>query len=232
MKIKGFIRSSFIDWDGKITSVLFLPQCNLRCPMCHNYGLFLHPEEYDDVPLQQIDEYLNKHKDFIDGVVLTGGEPTLHKDLEDLIRHFRQMGLAVKLDTNGYNPQVLETLLNADLVDYIAMDIKAPLTKEKYEQSTGISIDLTKIKQSIDLIKESGVDYEFRMTVIPSFHTMDDIKQVAQDISGVKRFVIQQFNPENTLDESLHNVEPYERAQLDEFAQQLDDEIEEVKIRA
>lgn len=230
--IKGFIKTSLVDWDGKITSVLFLPRCNFRCPMCHNYGLVLHPEKYDDISLEIVDEYLKENKDFLDGVVITGGEPTIYPDILELCRHFKKIGLSVKLDTNGSKPKVLEKLLCEKLVDYIAMDVKAPLEKKKYGESAGIDVNLSKIKQSIGVIMSSDIGYEFRMTVIPSFHTIDDIENVARCLKGARRFVLQQFNSENTLEPALNKIHPYERSRFDEFAAVVGKYIKEVKVRA
>lgn len=232
MKIKGFVKTSFIDWDGKVTSVIFLPGCNFRCPMCHNYDLIVSPEKYPDISYAEIEEYITQNIDFIDGVVITGGEPTLCKDIDRLCTNLKELGVGVKIDTNGYNPSKLKELVEKKLVDYIAMDVKAPLDRSKYSAAAGIDIDVTIIKESIEFIKRSGVDYEFRTTVVPSFHTGKDVIDIARSISPAKRYVLQQFVPENAFDEKLRKTKPYEKNFLEELAEECKRFIKEVLVRA
>src|SRR5690554_4050368 len=123
MRIIGFIKTSLLDWDGHVVASIYLPECNFRCPFCHNRDVVLDPESYDEVPWDEIEEFILEHNDFLDGVVVTGGEPTLHDDLPDLLRRIKSLGVKVKLDTNGSNPDMLKDLIDAGLVDYVAMDI-------------------------------------------------------------------------------------------------------------
>ena len=139
MEIKGFVDLSLVDWDGKLSCVIFLPNCNFRCPFCHNTTLVLHPERGETIPFERVEDYLNKQKDWLDGVCITGGEPTLHNDLPDLCSKLKEIGFLVKVDTNGTNPTMMKELMNKSLINYIAMDIKAPLTAEKYSKATGIN---------------------------------------------------------------------------------------------
>ena len=196
MDVKGLIDISFVDWDGKISSVLFLPTCNFRCPFCHNVNLVLCPEKLDTIPFEYIEDQLKKQKGWTDGVCITGGEPTLHSSLPELCSRIKKMGLMVKLDTNGTNPTMLKELMDMKLVDYVAMDIKAPLTIEKYSKATGVNTEklLENVKESIRLLMESGIDYEFRTTVVPSIHTLDDIKQVCLSLKGCRKYVLQKFD--------------------------------------
>ena len=196
MDVKGFVDISFVDWDGKVSSVLFLPNCNFRCPFCHNVNLVLNPETIETIPFEYLDSQLDSQKGWIDGVCITGGEPTLHSDLPDLISKIKQMGFLVKLDTNGTNPNLLKELLDKNLLDYVAMDVKAPLTVEKYSKAIGVNAEklLEKVKESISLLMNSGIDYEFRTTVVPTLHDSDDIKQICHSLKGCKKYVLQKFD--------------------------------------
>jgi pyruvate formate lyase activating enzyme len=205
MQIKGFIDTTFLDWDGKVACTVFTPGCNLRCPFCHNHGLVLNPEQYEDVKEEEIFDFLTKHNDFIDGVCITGGEPTLQKGLDKFCERVKKLGIKIKLDTNGTNPTVVRRLLEKDLVDYIAMDIKAPLNEEQYSEVSGVRCEVDKIRESVNLIKNSGVEYEFRTTVVPSLHTFRDIEQISRDIKGAKLYVLQKFQPRFAMDRGLRN---------------------------
>jgi pyruvate formate lyase activating enzyme len=209
-EIKGFLETSFVDWLGKLCSVLFLPHCNFRCPYCHNHPLVFHPEQYPSIPLEDILERLHSFRDWIDGVCITGGEPTLNKDLPPLIQKIKRNGFLVKLDTNGSNPQMLEALTEAGEIDFVSMDVKAPLDHSSYRRSTGLSIDLSLILRSIELLKQGRVEYEFRMTVVPGLHTEEDVKRLGGQLRAGRRFILQNFNPENPLDASLKNILPYD----------------------
>ncbi len=185
-----------MDWDGKVSSVLFLPNCNFRCPFCHNVNLVLNPETIETVPFEYINEQLNNQKGWIDGICITGGEPTLHSDLSELCSKIKQMGFLVKLDTNGTNPVMLKELLDKNLLDYVAMDVKAPLTLEKYSKATGVNAEklLGNVKESISLLMNSGIDYEFRTTVVPTLHDSKDIEQICHSLKGCKKYVLQKFD--------------------------------------
>jgi pyruvate formate lyase activating enzyme len=196
LDVKGFIDISFVDWDGKISAVLFLPSCNFRCPFCHNVNLVLYSEKLDTIPFEYIADQLETQKGWADGVCITGGEPTLHNILPELCSKIKKMGFMVKLDTNGTNPTMLKELLDMKLVNYVAMDIKAPLTNEKYSRATGVNAEklLENVKESIRLLMESDIDYEFRTTVVPSIHTLEDITQICLSLKGCKKYVLQKFD--------------------------------------
>jgi pyruvate formate lyase activating enzyme len=196
LDIKGFLDVSFVDWDGKVCSVIFLSKCNFRCPFCHNVNLVLYPETLETIPFEIIEKNLKRQKDWIDGVCITGGEPTLNSTLPDLCSKIKKMGFLVKLDTNGTNPTMLKELVDSKLVDYIAMDIKAPLTLEKYSKATDVNTEklLENVKTSIQILKESNIDYEFRTTVVPTLHKVDDVKQICQSLQGCKKYVLQEFD--------------------------------------
>jgi len=220
-EIKGFLETSFLDWPGKLCSVIFLPHCNFRCPYCHNHPLVSHPERYPSIPFEDILDRLRSFRDWIDGVCITGGEPTLHVDLPLLIREIKRNGFLVKLDTNGSNPQVLETLIKAEEIDFVSMDVKAPLDPFSYRRSIGLSIDLNLILRSIEILKKGKVEYQFRMTVVPGLHREEDIETLGDQLRVGQRFVLQNFNPENPLDPSLKEILPYDQKILKEIEEKV-----------
>lgn len=220
-EIKGFLETSFLDWPGKICSVLFLPRCNFRCPYCHNHALVSHPEQYPSIPLGDIFARLHSFKDWMDGVCLTGGEPTLHTDLPFLIQEIKQQGFLVKLDTNGSNPRMLENLIEAEAVDFVSMDVKAPLDAFSYRRLTGVPIDLSLILRSIEILRREKVEYQFRMTVVPGLHREEDVKILGDQLRAGQRLVLQNFNPEDPLDPSLKKTLPYDPKILKEMEREV-----------
>lgn len=203
MEIKGWIETSFLDWPGKVCAVLFLPSCNLRCPFCHNPDLVLHPEWLDSIPWDHVERRLAALKRWLDGVCVTGGEPTLHPDLPELLRKIRRLGLAVKLDSNGTRPQVLETLVEQGLIDHLAMDFKGPLDPEEYGKCAGVPVSLADIERSMELIRSGRISGEFRTTVVPQWHTSAVLARMAEALGSFRRWTHQEFNPSRTLDPDL-----------------------------
>ena len=232
--IKGFDQMSLVDWDGMVATTLYLSGCNFRCPYCHNSQLVLFPDKYESIPIDEILSYVREHDDFIDGVVITGGEPCCSKEIFDLVKVLRAEGMKVKLDTNGSFPDVVEALITEDLVDYVAMDIKAPLDFESYSRSAGITDRraFEKVKDTIDLLFQGKVDYEFRMTVVPALHRPSDLKQVAEQLKGAARFVIQNYVPRDTIDPSFLDEAPYDRERLEEFRDMVAPMFDECLLRA
>jgi pyruvate formate lyase activating enzyme len=228
--IRGIIETSFLDWDGKVVMVLYTPSCNLKCPFCHNWELMDNPTRYPEKTWEDIKSLLEEFSDFLDGVCVTGGEPLLEPDLERLLQNVKNMGKLVKLDTNGTMPDVLSGLIEKGLVDYIAMDIKMPPDK-RYSQAAGAKIDLKKIKKSISIIMNSGIDYEFRTTVVPTIHTKDDIVDIARHIKGAKKYVLQQFAPFHARDEKLQELKPYENEVIVLMADECSQFVENMVVR-
>jgi pyruvate formate lyase activating enzyme len=224
IEIKGFLETSFLDWPGKLCSVLFLPYCNFRCPYCHNHPLVFHPERYSTIPLEEIFDRLDPLKNWIDGICLTGGEPTLHADLPSLIRQIKQRQFLIKLDTNGSNPQLLEKLIETEEIDFVSMDVKAPLDPFRYSRSIGLPVNLTPILESIEILKRGMVEYQFRMTVVPGLHKEKDIKSLGGQLRVGQRLILQNFNPENPLDPSLKNIAPYDPKVL----KKIEKEVQEI----
>lgn len=191
MTVNGFQKMTLLDFPGKVACTIFLGGCNMRCPFCHNAGL-VTGESTDTFSDGEILSYLEKRKGILDGVCITGGEPTLRRDLPEFIREIKNLGYAVKLDTNGTNPALLKSLALDGLVDYVAMDIKNCF--EKYPQTVGVeNFDITPIKESIDFLLSGAVDFEFRTTVVKQLHTVEDIERIAKEISSAKKYFIQNF---------------------------------------
>lgn len=217
LEIKGFIETSLVDWDGKVVSVIFLPGCNFRCPYCQNIDLIDHPEKFKTVPEEKVFGYLESHKDFIDGVCITGGEPTLHKNggLTEFIKKIKQDGFLVKLDTNGSDPNYLKELVRDNLIDFVAMDIKAPL--EGYNKAANVKVDTEAVKESIQFILSGNIDHEFRTTVVPTITGLAEIEGISKLIAGAKKYALQQFEPENCKDIELRKLKPYDRETIAEM---------------
>ena len=214
--IKGFVENTMLDWEGKLAAIVFLPSCNFRCGYCHARHL-LQPDHSDEsIPLDGILTSLQKQKGWIDGIVITGGEPTLHTNLTNLIKRFRQEGLPVKLDTNGTNPQIVERLLEEGLVDFVAMDVKAPLDY-RYGELAGAPVDIDAIQTSIELLIGGDVEYEFRTTVCPHYTSEAEIEGIARAVRGAMTLYLQAFRPVNCLDTTLEAVKPYDPDQMRAF---------------
>jgi pyruvate formate lyase activating enzyme len=222
MEIKGFIDLSLVDWDGKLSSVIFLPRCNFRCPFCHNYTLVLHPEKEKTIPFERVKDHLRKQKGWLDGVCITGGEPTLHSDLPEFCSTLKDTDLLVKIDTNGTHPRMIKGLIKKGLVDYIAMDIKAPMTAEKYSKAIGVNAKnfLGKVKETVGILLDSGIDYEFRTTAVPTLHSEKDIEEISRDIKDCKKYVLQKFDVsigKKTLDPAFSELKPFTDEEMRAF---------------
>ena len=207
--IKGFNPHTFIDWDGMLACVIYLPGCNFRCPFCHSSVLVKDPNSLKTVPLEYIEKFIKEKNGWIDAMIVGGGEPTLYDKLPELLKEIKKMNLLIKLDTNGTNPEMIEKLISQGLVDYIAMDIKADLNPLSYAKATGSYVDIKAIRESIEILLNSKTEYEFRTTMVPTLVSSKDILNIAQAISGAKKYVLQQFDPKDTMDDKLLNVKPY-----------------------
>lgn len=217
MKIAGFKKQSLIDYSGNISSVVFTQGCNFRCGYCHNPNLVL-PERFEKLYKEDdIFEYLIKYTRMLDAVCITGGEPTIHKDLPDFIQKIKELGIKIKLDTNGTNPEMLQFLFENDLVDFVAMDIKHLLEFNIYNQTVGNWINeemFSKILNSINLIKKSEIDYEFRTTVAKGLHSKEHIRILKKQFGT--NYQIQNFNPEIVLNSNL-NLKPFLESEYNEL---------------
>jgi len=227
MNIKGFQKLSLVDYDGMIGCTIFLGGCNFRCPFCHNSPLVKENINDPTIPFEEILKYLEKRKGIIQAVCVTGGEPTITRELKEMLVEIKKRGYFVKLDTNGTNLFVLKDLLESNLVDYVAMDIKNSLNK--YNLTTDSKIDVNIIKNTVDYLINSNYNYEFRTTLVYEFHTEEDIVQLGKLIKGAKKLFLQKFvNNDNCINNSLSEVS-HEKAIL--FKNILDSYVDEVYLR-
>jgi pyruvate formate lyase activating enzyme len=234
MRIGGFQKFTLIDYPGKVSCIIFFSGCNFRCPFCYSSELVV-PEKIAKQPIldkEKILDYLEERKGMLDGVVFCGGEPTLNQELIEFALEIKEKGYCLKLDTNGSNPGMIENLLKEEVIDYIAMDIKAPLEKDKYKIATGGFDDMQKIRKSIDVIKGSNVDYEFRSTILPSIHTLEDIVSMAKSIAPAKKYFLQQFVADKEpLNKTLLNEKPFLYNSLEEVVKEISPMFEICTIR-
>jgi pyruvate formate lyase activating enzyme len=218
MKIGGIQKTSLLDYPNKISTIVWTTGCNFRCPFCYNKNLVF--ETAHTIPEKDIFSFLKKRKSLVEGVVVSGGEPLLQKDIVKFITKVKDLGYDCKLDTNGSFPKKLEELLDKKLVDYVSMDVKAP--KKKYKTLAGVSAPLPKIEQSIDLIKKRAPSYEFKTTVVPDLLKKEDILKIAQWIQGAETYYLQQFKINTPLVSSkLETSTPYSKADLEEILEKV-----------
>ncbi len=197
MLIKGLQKTTLLDYPSKVAATIFTGGCNFRCPFCHNASLVTRIEPQSEIPEEEVLAFLKKRKGILDGICITGGEPLLQKDIADFCRSVRELGLLIKLDTNGSRPKELEALLSEGLVDYIAMDIKNSRTM--YAETCGISVFPDGVDKSISLIMSAGIPYEFRTTVVRELHTRESITELCQWISGAEHYYLQGFKDSGDL---------------------------------
>jgi pyruvate formate lyase activating enzyme len=221
MIIGGLQKLTLIDYPDKVACTVFLAGCNFRCPFCYSSELVL-PEKIAKQPKiaeKEFFNFLENRRNLLNGCVLCGGEPTVNKDLPEFVIRIKKLGYRVKLDTNGSNPEMLKQLIEKKLIDYVAMDIKAP--KEKYSQAAGVDIDVNKIQKSIDILRENKIDYEFRSTIVSGVQNREDIIQMAKWIKGAKKYYLQNFRAEKTLNPKFEKV----KANSDEYLSGIIKEI-------
>ncbi len=217
--IDGFDKLTLLNYPGKIACTIFTKGCNFKCPFCHNSSLIdlsLNNEIHDEVIT-----YLKMRKGLLEGVCITGGEPLIHKNIKELIKEIKEMGYLVKLDTNGSNPTILKELIDSNLIDYVAMDIKNVFSK--YNETIGTITNIDNIKRSINIIENSNIDYEFRTTITKEFHTLDDIVEIRNMLSKKSKYYIQNFrNSDGVMDKSLTS---FQISELEDMKKELNDEF-------
>jgi pyruvate formate lyase activating enzyme len=228
MNIAAYRPFSLIDYPGKPAAVVFTQGCNFRCPYCHNPSLTAITGE-SSVSMDTVLDFLNRRRGKLEGVVITGGEPTLQDRLPGFIRMLKNLGYLVKLDTNGSCPGVVEKLVQENLLDYIAMDIKAP--PGSYGPVVNGILDLGSIRESIRLIMDSGLDYQFRTTVVKSLFSPGDVEKCARLIEGARLYVLQTFIPHHAMDESLRGEKPYTHSELFQMKQRLSGLVKTCLVR-
>ncbi len=229
MKFAGFVKTSLIDFPGKVAATVFTQGCNFRCGFCHNPDLIPYETEQPETLIDDVVvlEYLEKRKGLLDGVVITGGEPLIRPEIEEFISKVKSLGYLVKLDTNGSNPALLAKLIEAGQVDYVAMDIKG--APADYIRICGFE-DSKKIGESIAIIMNSGLDYEFRTTVLPYYHKLESFHALGISIKGAKRYTVQGFRPRITLDKSLESEKSFSPSDLQAIEQIMADYVVEVVV--
>ena len=226
MKISGLQKLTLLDYPGKMACTVFTYGCNFRCGFCHN-ALLVTEENSDSISEDEFFAFLKKRQGILEGVCISGGEPTLQKDLYDFIKKVRALGYAVKLDTNGTNPRLLKTLLEEKLLDYVAMDIKN--SPEKYSLICGCEVDMDAIRESVSIIKESSVDYEFRTTTVREYHTKEDFLSVANWLEGDSKYFLQQFEDSGNL--IGDNLSPFTKEEMTAFADAIRNKLPNVALR-
>ena len=213
MKISGFQKLTLLDFPEKVACIIFTQGCNFKCSYCQNSILISH-ECYEPIPEEEIFEYLSKRKKVLDGVVISGGEPTVQKDLYEFILKIKKMGFAIKLDTNGSNPIILKKLLDENLLDYVAMDIKNVFSEYKKVAKTIVNID--NIKESIKLLQNSNIPHEFRTTIIKNIHSIKEILEICSYFNQKEKIYIQNFEQsENVIDKKLVSFSHEELIELE-----------------
>jgi len=230
MRIVGFTETSLLDWHGRISAVLFIGGCNFSCPFCHNYRIADDDPELALVPLEEVTPTLHRKRDWYDGVVLTGGEPLMHPEVFDLCRQFKATGQQVKVDTNGAYPYALKTLLELKLVDAVAMDIKAPLDS-RYTKAAGKHLDLAPLRRTIQLLIESGVEHEFRCTLVPGLINPEDATAIGETIKGAQAVALQEYNSSRARVKGFGEAKSYTLAEVEAMAEVLRRSVKEVRIR-
>lgn len=204
--IKGFLETSFLDWPGRLAAVVFLGGCNFRCPFCHNAELVLEPHLIPSIPLPGVLGRLRQLRGWVDGIVVSGGEPTFSPRLPELLVLIRAQGFEVKLDTNGSNPEALAGLFGRSLVQAVDMDLKAPLEAAAYAALAGVPVQVERIRASVELIRFSGLPHRFRTTYVPGLLTSVAVERLRRTVPAGSPFVLQGFRPERVLDPALRSV--------------------------
>lgn len=231
MKLSGLQKLTLLDYPGHLAAIVFLPGCNFRCPFCQNSSLVLSPEAAPTLSPEEFQRFLKKRSGILDGICVTGGEPTLHADLPDLFRMIHEAGYLAKLDTNGTNPDMLELLLHEKLIDYVAMDIKAG--RSNYRRVCGLPADLflAKINRSVELLKNSDIEYEFRTTVVNGLHTAEDFEDIAEWISNCKAYYLQSFRDCPEVLQQEHAFSAFSESEINHFLHIVQKKIPTAALR-
>lgn len=235
MTFKGWQKTSLIEYPGKVATVLFTGGCNFRCPFCYNADLVQRPQELADLPGETVLEYLRTNRGLYQALVISGGEPTLNAETPEFLAEVKALDLCTGLETNGTNPDMIAGLLKEDLVDYIAMDVKAPLTWEAYRRAAGLNEGnrgwIEKIRATLELLKTAKAEIELRCTLVPKIHNREDLLNLARQLQGHRRFVLQQFVPERALDPLYRDEAPFDVETLRELRSQIADLFGSCEVR-
>jgi len=235
LTFKGWQKTSLIEYPGKVATVLFTGGCNFRCPFCYNADLVQRPQELADLPGETVLEYLRTNRGLYQALVISGGEPTLNAETPEFLAEVKALDLCTGLETNGTNPDMIAGLLKEDLVDYIAMDVKAPLTWEAYRRAAGLNEGnrgwIEKIRATLELLKTAKAEIELRCTLVPKIHNREDLLNLARQLQGHRRFVLQQFVPERALDPLYRDEAPFDVETLRELRSQIADLFGSCEVR-
>ncbi len=230
MKIGAYQKLTLIDYPGKLAATVFTVGCNFRCPFCHNPEL-VSSIEYQVSSMAEEDffNFLEKRKGKLEGVCVTGGEPTIQPDIINFIERIKKLGYSVKLDTNGARPDVLKKIIDKKIVDFISMDIKS--SRENYDRLAGVKVDMDRIDLSVNLIRNSRIDYEFRTTVVPGMHTEEDFKKIADWLKGAKKYCLQEYRDIKILNPKLKKITQGKFLDLDKIKKKIEKSFKEVEVR-
>ncbi len=226
MKISGLQKLTLLDYPGKMACTVFTYGCNFCCPFCHN-ALLVTEENSENISPDEFFAFLKKRQGILDGVCISGGEPTLQKDLCEFISEIKALGYSVKLDTNGSNPALLKKLIDESLIDYVAMDIKNSPTK--YSLTCGCEVDMAAVKESVSIIKQSGIDHEFRTTTVREYHAAEDFAEIADWLKGNSRYYLQHFEDSGNL--IGDNLSAFSKDEMSDFAQSIHSSVPNVALR-
>jgi len=216
MLIKGFQKLTLLDYPGQVAATIFVGGCNFNCSYCYNTDLVVNSNSMRTIPEEEIFKELEKRKKMLDGVVICGGEPTIYSNLREFIEKIKNLGFLVKLDTNGSNPEMIKKLIDEKLIDYAAMDVKE--TFKEYNKIANIKVDIEQIKESIMILINSEIDYEFRTTIVPGFHDVKKIKEIAGYLVNGKKYYLQLFKAEEKVrDPKLKNIKAFTKEEVDEM---------------
>ena len=228
MKIGGIQKTSLLDYPDKICAIIWTVGCNFRCPFCYNKDLVLN--QIESLNENEILSFLKKRKGKLDALCISGGEPLLNDDIFYFIEKVKKLNYLIKIDTNGYFPNKLKNLINENLVDYVSMDVKAP--KNKYNILSGVNVDISKINESINILKNDAFDYEFKTTVVPGYLDKEDIIKIAKWLDGSNRYYIQQFKRNYSMISSeMKKIKPYTKTYLNEILTEIKPFFNNCKLR-
>lgn len=228
MHFCGMNKTTLLDYPGHVAATLFTGGCNMRCPFCQNSVLVLAPQKQPEISEQDVLAFLRRRRGILEGVCITGGEPTLQNDLEDFIRRVREMEYLIKLDTNGYRPRILRHLLEEELLDYVAMDIKA--SKERYGIACGLAeVELNRIEESVELLKTSSIPYEFRTTVVKGIHSPEEFTAIGRWLQGSRAYYLQSFRDSGQVMQP--GFAEFERAELEEMRERAAQYVPRTELR-
>ena len=228
--VKRYEHTSYDNWPGKIVAVIYLAGCDFRCPFCNTPELVENYQQIPDLKFSEVLSHLKNRRNWIDAVVITGGEPNLHRaDVIEILNQLKAQGFQTKVETNGYDSEFIKELNKLQLVDLWCMDVKAPM--DQYKKVTGIDVKPETLQRSIELLKESDVDYEFKTTVVPGLHDKFQIFKLAQELKGAKRYILKNFEPKKVLDPTYEKIKPFTDRQMQEMLEEAKQFIPATELR-